>query len=166
MPVTIKLWIHTNSPNFQLFPTGPYLSEVRSIDFDIQPEKRMHFFCFLLFWESFNCYNFGTTHPIQVGFSAKSTSPNKNFDQIENWKCHMFDFWLIPLDRITCFILRRNPERNKFRFWTYPIFWQQVALCGGVFYISYAPDSSEITLQNSILLTPHLHHNKNTHLFT
>ncbi len=30
-------------------------SEVRSIDCEIQPEKGMHFFCFLLFWESFNC---------------------------------------------------------------------------------------------------------------
>ena len=26
---------------------------------------------------------------------------NEDFNQIENWKCHMFDFWLIPLDRIT-----------------------------------------------------------------
>ncbi len=27
-------------------------------------------FVFYCFWESFNCYNFGTTGPIQVGFSA------------------------------------------------------------------------------------------------
>ncbi len=26
---------------------------------------------------------------------------NEDFNQIEIWKCHMFDFWLIPLDRIT-----------------------------------------------------------------
>ncbi len=64
-------------------------------------KKGMHFFCFLLFWESFNCYNFGTTGPIQVGFSAKCTSPNEHFNQIENWKCHMFDFRRIPQDRIT-----------------------------------------------------------------
>ena len=32
-------------------------------------------FCILLFWESFNWYNFGTTGSIQVGFSAKCTSP-------------------------------------------------------------------------------------------
>ena len=51
----------------------------------------------LLFWESFNCYNFGTTGPIQMGFSAKCTSPN----QIENWKCHLCDFWLISLYHIT-----------------------------------------------------------------
>ncbi len=35
------------------------------------------------------------------GFAANCTSPNEDFNQIENWKCHMFDFWLIPLDRIT-----------------------------------------------------------------
>ncbi len=45
--------------------------------------------------------NFGTTSPIQVGFSAKCTSPSEDFNQIENWKCHMFDFQLLPLDRIT-----------------------------------------------------------------
>ncbi len=73
-----------------------------SINFcEIQPGKGMHFFCFLLFWESFNCCNFGTPGPIQVGFSAKCTSPDEDFNQIENWKCDMFDFHLIPLDRIT-----------------------------------------------------------------
>ncbi len=66
----------------------------------IQPGKGMHF-CFLLCWESFNCYNFGTTGPIQVSFSERCTSPNEDFNQIENWKCRMFDFRLIPLDRIT-----------------------------------------------------------------
>ena len=30
-------------------------------------QKKMHFFCFKLFWDSFNCYNFGTTGPIQFG---------------------------------------------------------------------------------------------------
>ena len=65
---------------------------------EIQPEKRMHFFCFQLFWEYFTCYNFGTTGPIQVGFSAKRTSPNKDFKQIENWKmAHV----RLPTDRIT-----------------------------------------------------------------
>ena len=68
---------------------------------DVQPEKERHFFCFLLFWKSFNCYNFGTTILIQVGFSAKCTSPNEDFNQIENWKCYMIDFRLIPLDHIT-----------------------------------------------------------------
>ena len=57
--------------------------------------------CFLSFWESFNCYNFNTTGPFQVGVSAKCTSPNDDFNQTENWKFHMFDFQLIPLDCIT-----------------------------------------------------------------
>ncbi len=67
----------------------------------------MHFVCFLLFWESFNCCNYGTTGPIQVGFSAKCTSPNEEFIQFiqkENWKCYMFDFRLIPVDRNIFFI--------------------------------------------------------------
>ncbi len=46
-------------------------------------------------------YIFGTTGPIQVGVSAKCTCPNEDFNQIENWKCDMFDFRLIPLDHIT-----------------------------------------------------------------
>ncbi len=46
-------------------------------------------------------HNFGTTGSIQVGFSAKCTSPNEYFNQIENWKCHMFNFRLISIDRIT-----------------------------------------------------------------
>ena len=37
----------------------------------------------------------------QSGFQAKSTSLKEDFNQIENWKCHMFDFRLILLDRIT-----------------------------------------------------------------
>ncbi len=62
----------------------------------------MIFFCFLLFWESFNFYKFGTTGPIQGegGFSAKCTCPNENFNKIENWKCHVW-LRLIPLDSIT-----------------------------------------------------------------
>ncbi len=65
--------------------------------------KRNAFLCFPLFWEFSNCYNFGTTGPIQVGFSTKCTSPNDDFDQIENWKCHMFNFRLIPLDNCITF---------------------------------------------------------------
>ncbi len=43
-----------------------------------------------------------TLEPLaQVEFSAKCTSQDKHFNQIENWKCHMFEFWLISLDRIT-----------------------------------------------------------------
>ena len=51
--------------------------------------------------DNLSIYNFGTTGLIQVRFSAKCNSPNENFNEIENWKCHMFDFWLIPLDCIT-----------------------------------------------------------------
>ncbi len=40
-------------------------------------------------------YNFGTTGPIQVGFSAKCTSPNDDFNQIkkkpENVTCPTSD---------------------------------------------------------------------------
>ena len=88
----------------------------------------MHFFCFLLFWESFNCYNFGTTGPIQVGFSAKCTSPDEDFSQIENWKCHMFNFWLIPLDRITlcrskAAILKMSAHcRTIWHIWAYLVY--------------------------------------------
>ncbi len=61
-------------------------SEVGSIDCEISPEKGMYFFCFLLFWEPFNCYNFGTIGPIHLGFLAKCKSPNEHFNQIENMK--------------------------------------------------------------------------------
>ncbi len=50
-------------------------------------------------------HNFGTTSPIQRGFSAKCTFPNEHFNQIENWKCHMFAFILISLNRITLYII-------------------------------------------------------------
>ncbi len=73
--------------------------ELTNIDLEIEPNKGNKSFCFLLFWESFNCFNFGTTGPIQVRFSAKCIPPNEDFNQIENWKCHMFNFRLIPLDR-------------------------------------------------------------------
>ncbi len=66
---------------------------------------------FLLLWESFNSYNFGTIGPIQVGGSAKGTSPNEEFNQIENKKGHIFDFWLISQERITyngCLCLEKN----------------------------------------------------------
>ena len=43
-------------------------------------------------------HNLGTTGPIQVGFSAKCTSPSEHFNHT---KCHMFEFRLIPLDHIT-----------------------------------------------------------------
>ena len=49
-------------------------------------------------------HNFGTTG--EVGFSAKCTSSNEHFNQKENWKCHMFVFRLISLDRITYNCLR------------------------------------------------------------
>ena len=46
-------------------------------------------------------HNLWTTRLIEVGFSAKCTSPSEHFNQIENRKCHMCEFRLIPLDRIT-----------------------------------------------------------------
>ena len=58
--------------------------EVGSIDCEIQPEKGMHLFCFLLLLKSFNWLNFGATGPIQVGFSAKCASPKEDFNPIEN----------------------------------------------------------------------------------
>ncbi len=71
--------------------------------------KRNEFLnCFLLFWESFNCSNPGTTGPIQVGVSAKCTSPNEDFNQIKNWKCHLCYFRLIPQDRITYYLSFQN----------------------------------------------------------
>ncbi len=41
-----------------------------------------------------------STGPIQARFSAKYTCSNEHFSQIQNCKCHMFDFRLISLDRI------------------------------------------------------------------
>ena len=62
-------------------------------------------------WVSFvfNCsenhsiaHIFGTTSPIQVGFSAKCTSPNGHINKIlKKWKSHKLKFGLISLDRIT-----------------------------------------------------------------
>ncbi len=46
-------------------------------------------------------HNFEITGPIQVGVSEMYTSPNEHVNQIENWKCHMFEFKMISLDRIT-----------------------------------------------------------------
>ena len=61
-------------------------------------------------------HNFGTTGPttgpIQVGFSAKCTSLNVHFSQIENWNCHMFNFRLISLNCIT-FLWSENEEWFK-----------------------------------------------------
>ncbi len=82
-------------------------------------QKVMHFFCVLLLWESFNFYNFGTTGrtgPIHVGFSAKCTSPNDDFNQIENWKCAKVNFRLIPLDHITSTILYPVFGRKRIEF--------------------------------------------------
>ncbi len=61
-------------------------------------------------------HNLWNTGPIHVGFSAKCTSLNQDFNQIENWKCHMFDFRPIPLDRITyfkTFSASTNPKKGK-----------------------------------------------------
>ncbi len=55
-------------------------------------------FVFYCFESPLIAHNFGTTGPIQVRFLAKCTSPNKDFNQIEN---HIFYCRLISLDRIT-----------------------------------------------------------------
>ncbi len=48
-------------------------------------EKESISFGFSCFEKSSIAHNFGTTCPIQVGFSTKCTSPNnENFNQIEN----------------------------------------------------------------------------------
>ncbi len=77
---------------------------VRSIDSEIQPEKEMYFFCFLLFWESFNCCNFGNTGPIQVAFSTKCTSPNE-------------DFWSNRKLKMSYIRLLTNSPRSHHTFW-------------------------------------------------
>ncbi len=64
-------------------------------------QKKLKSFVFYCSENPSIAHSFGTTGPIQVGFSAKCTSPNEHFNQIENWKCHMFDFRLISLDHIT-----------------------------------------------------------------
>ncbi len=70
--------------------------------------KQKQFIIFLAVSFVFNCFenlsiahNFGTIGSIQVGFSAKCTSPNEYINQIENWKCHILDFRLISKGRIT-----------------------------------------------------------------
>ena len=63
--------------------------------------KRNAFILFSIVLRIFSCYNFGTTGPIQAGFSAKCTSPNEDFNEVENSKCRMFNFRLILLDCIT-----------------------------------------------------------------
>ena len=70
--------------------------------------KRNAFLLFSIVLRIFQSFNFGTTGPIQVGFSAKCTSPNEDINQIENWKCHIFNFRLIPLDRITYSLWNRG----------------------------------------------------------
>ena len=61
-------------------------------------EKELISIVFYCFKNPLIACKFGTTYPIQVGFSAKCTSPIKHSNQIENWKCHMFKFRLIALD--------------------------------------------------------------------
>ncbi len=70
--------------------------------------------CLILFWKSFYFCNFGTTGPFQVGFLTECNSPNEDFNQVENWKCHMFDFWLIPPDRITFYRLISHEVSGNF----------------------------------------------------
>ena len=66
-------------------------------DITRKEKKQMDFFCFLLFWESFKSYNFGTTGPIQVGFSANCMCLFKWAIQL-NRKLKMSHVWLQTLD--------------------------------------------------------------------
>ena len=43
-------------------------------------------------------HNLGTTGPIQEDLTAKWTAPSDHFNEIQNWKCHMFNFRLILID--------------------------------------------------------------------
>ncbi len=59
----------------------------------------MMFIIILLFWESSIAHNLGTTWPIQAAFSAKCTSPNAHFNQIENRKCEgQMSYVQLPTD--------------------------------------------------------------------
>ena len=58
------------------------VESVGSIDYS--QKKKLISFVFYCFENPSIAHNFGTTGPIQVGFSAKCTSPNKHFNQIEN----------------------------------------------------------------------------------
>ena len=53
-----------------------------------------------MFWEFFNCYKFRTTGLIQVRFHQNVPLVMRTSIR-ENWKCHMFDFRLIPLYHTT-----------------------------------------------------------------
>ena len=62
----------------------------------------MHFFCFQSCFENLSIAV--TLEPLvwfRWRFQQKHTSTNEDFNLIENWKCDMLDFRLIPLDRIT-----------------------------------------------------------------
>ena len=72
---------------------------------DTASKRDLICFVFYCFGNPSIAYNFGTTGPIQVGFSAKCTSPNELFNEIENRKYHIFDFRLTSLDRITSYSL-------------------------------------------------------------
>ena len=52
--------------------------------------------------------NLGTTGPIQVEGVSKMYLSKWALQSDKNWKCHIFDFRLIPLDRITYTDILRN----------------------------------------------------------
>ncbi len=103
-PHLLMLWVCGHYAIYVLRSSG-ITGSVRSREhwlwWDTARKRNALLYCLLLFWESFNCYNFGKNGPIQAGFAAKCSSPNEDFNQVENWKCYMFDFRLIPLDHIT-----------------------------------------------------------------
>ena len=91
-----------------------YRNQSRTLIVIYSQKKDWISFVFYCFENPSTARNFETTEPILVGFSGKCTSPNGHFNQIENWKCHMFNFRLIPLDRISKPLLEKCNILNFF----------------------------------------------------
>ena len=94
-----KMWESgesTGTPNnsYVLRSSGlSWKSGALFVRFSLKKERISFVFC--CFENLSIAHNFGTTGPIQVGFSAKCTSP-----KIENYKCPIFNFRLISLDHM------------------------------------------------------------------
>ena len=73
---------------------------VESVGCQDNQKKEWIAFVFYCLENPSGAHKFGTTGPIHVGVSAQCTSPNEHLNQVENKKCHMFNFRLIPLDNI------------------------------------------------------------------
>ncbi len=81
-------------------------------------------FVFYYFENPSIAHNFGTTGLIQVRFSAKCTSPNKHFNQIENWKCHIRLQTDFLRSHHRCASVKQRWLKSKHHFKVWPIdFW-------------------------------------------